>query len=73
MLLKFKNGMSVEIRQGEYTCSTEGETCQVGVFYPDGSWHNLEWRDNTFVQGYLNADELGKLLNKIAALPSEEE
>ena len=72
MYLKFNNGMSISIQQEEYTYSTDGETCEVAVFYPDGSWYDLDGCGNsTSIRGHLNADELAELLVEIAALEVE--
>ena len=72
MLIKFDNGMSISIKQEEYLYCTEGETCEVAVFYPDGSWYDLDGCGNsTSVRGHLNADALSELLVEIAALEVE--
>jgi len=69
MYLKFNNGMSISIIQEKYSYSTDGETCEVAVFYPDGSWYDLDGCGNsTSVRAYVDADELAELLVEIAAM-----
>lgn len=66
-VIGFKNGYEASVISGKYTCTDKEHPYELAVLKNGELCYDTPITDD--VIGYLTADEVGKILEKIEALP----
>ena len=70
----FSNGWSVSIQQSKAHHCTEGKSVEVAILDPDDRWYRYcelscdiyASKEETYVNGWLNADHLGRVISIVS-------
>ena len=74
LLFVFSNGWSVSIQQSKAHQCTEGKSAEVAIFDPHDRWYSYcessrdisVSKEETYVNGWLNADDVGRIISIIS-------